>query len=263
MSATLHHRGRWREVLLLVLSLAVLAVVASQPPLAQDPSYHDFADQRTLFGVPHFWNVVSNVPFGIIGILGCWWLIRRGRNSIAFEDPGERTAYFVFFIGGLLTCFGSAYYHATPTNATLLWDRLGLSLMLTSIFAIVVTEFVNQRFGRRMLVPMVAIGLISVLYWAYTESRGHGDLRPYAVVQFYPMLAMPIIFLLFRSRYTYAGAYWALLVLYGLAKVAELYDERIFEWTGFWSGHTFKHLIAAIASFVPLYWLQRRTLRRP
>src|SRR5262245_56279685 len=180
MSATLHHRGRWREVLLLVLSLAVLAVVASQPPLAQDPSYHDFADQRTLFGVPHFWNVVSNVPFGIIGILGCWWLIRRGRNSIAFQDPGERTAYFVFFIGGLLTCFGSAYYHATPTNATLLWDRLGLSLMLTSIFAIVVTEFVNQRFGRRMLVPMVAIGLISVLYWAYTESRGHGDLRPYA-----------------------------------------------------------------------------------
>jgi hypothetical protein len=28
--------------------------------IQQDQLYHVFADQRTLLGIPHFWNVVSN-----------------------------------------------------------------------------------------------------------------------------------------------------------------------------------------------------------
>lgn len=234
---------------------------ASRAPLAQDQTYHDFADQRWLYGVPHFWNVVSNLPFAAIGLIGCWWLIRAGRTTPAFVQPSERIAYVVFFIGGVLTCFGSGYYHADPTNATLVWDRLALSLMLTSIFAIVVAEFVNPRLGRLMLVPMVVLGLASVLYWARSESLGQGDLRLYFLVQFYPMLALPIILLLFKPRYTHAGVFWLVLALYAVAKLAELYDRSIFESSGVWSGHTVKHLVAAGASFLPLYSLQRRTQR--
>ena len=246
---------------MVALSVPILFWVAALDPVPQPLEYHQFADQRTVFGIPNFWNVVSNVPFAVVGLYGCWWLIRGSATSAAFVNPRERTAYLVFFAGDFLTCFGSAWYHANPTNDTLVWDRLFMSLMLGSIFAIVVTEFINPRVGRRMLAPMVLLGVASVLYWAYSESVGRGDLRLYLVVQFYPMLAIPVTMMLFESRYTHNSVFWVLWGLYGLAKVAEIGDAQILQWTGFWSGHTVKHLIAAAASFVPLYSLQRRRPR--
>ena len=248
----------WRVALLVGLSVPIFGWAISSSPLPQDLTYHDFADQRVLLGIPHFWNVLSNLPFAVIGLLGCWWLYRGDRMQAAFEDPGERVAYFVFFFGEFLTCFGSGYYHASPTNETLVWDRLVFSLMLTSIFAIVVTEFVNRRVGRVMLVPMVVLGVFSVLYWARTEALGQGDLRLYYLVQFYPMLAIPVILLVFQSRYTHAKAFWLMWALYALAKVAEIYDEPIFRMTEVWSGHTVKHFVAAGASAIPLFGLRRR-----
>jgi hypothetical protein len=88
---------------------------------------------------------------------------------------------------------------------------------------------VNRRAGRLILWPMVALGLFSVLSWARSESIGQGDLRLYLLVQFYPMLALPVIFLLFRSRYTYGGVFWVMWALYAVAKIAELYDGSILE----------------------------------
>jgi hypothetical protein len=177
----------WRAGLVLgpALVISLLALIGFRP-LPQDLAYHAFADQRTLYGVPHFGNVVSNLPFAVIGALGCWWIVRHGRSSSAFEEPHERVAYLVFFAGEFLTCFGSGYYHGGPSNATLVWDRLVFSLMLTSMFAIVVTEFVDRRVGPVMLAPMVLFGVVSVLYCLYTEMHGRGDLRFYAVIQFYP-----------------------------------------------------------------------------
>ena len=172
-------RWRWRVAAVLALSLPIFVWVARATPLAQDPRYHDFIDQRQLLGVPHFWNVMSNLPFAVIGLLGCWWLIRAGKTSSAFSEPGERIAYFVFFFGEFLTCFGSGYYHSAPSNETLVWDRLVFSLMLTSFFAVVLTEFVSLRAGKLILAPLVLLGLMSVLYWNWTESAGRGDLRLY------------------------------------------------------------------------------------
>ena len=254
-------KHQWRGGVVLALTVPILLWVATMDPVPQPIEYHQFADQRTLFGIPHFWNVVSNLPFAVVGLYGCWWLTRRGASSAAFVDTRERTAYLVFLVGDVLTCFGSAWYHAAPSNDTLVWDRLFMSLMLGSIFAIVVTEFINPRVGRRMLAPMVVLGVGSVLYWAHTEAIGRGDLRLYLLVQFYPMLAIPVTLLLLESRYTHGSMFWVLWGLYGLAKIAEIGDARILEWTGFWSGHTVKHLVAAGASFVPLYSLQRRRPR--
>ena len=47
-----------------------LAGLLLLPPISQDQGYHHFADQRTLFGVPNFWNVVSNLPFMAVGSVG-------------------------------------------------------------------------------------------------------------------------------------------------------------------------------------------------
>lgn len=122
-SETQRSHRPWRVTAVLALSLPLFVWVVSLGPVAQDLTYHDFADQRGLYGVPHFWNVVSNLPFAVIGLLGCWWVIRAGRTSQAFEASNERVAYFAFFVGEFLTCFGSSYYHAGPTNDTLVWDQ--------------------------------------------------------------------------------------------------------------------------------------------
>lgn len=108
---------------------------------------------------------------------------------------------------------------------------------------------------------MVALGLVSVLHWARSESMGAGDLRLYLTVPFYPALVIPVILLSFRSRYTHAWTLWLTWILYVGAKIAEIYDDSILEWTGFWSGHTVKHLVAALATWFLLYALQHRAQR--
>src|SRR3984957_8411077 len=62
-----------------------VSLVALLLPLPRDQGYHDFADQRILLGVPNFWNVVSNIPFIVIGALG----LRQSRRDPA---PNGRTA---------------------------------------------------------------------------------------------------------------------------------------------------------------------------
>ena len=251
-----------RIAVLIAISIPLIAGVLLSPPIPQPVEYHNFADQRPLFGIPHFWNVISNLPFAVIGIAGCIWLACAPGKESAFSEPWERRAYFTFFFGEFLTCIGSAYYHAAPNNETLVLDRLVFSLLLTSFFVIVITEFVNRRFGRALLAPMVLLGLFSVLWWHATELAGRGDLRFYLSVQFYPVAAIPILIALFRSRYTLPGMFLLTWALYGVAKICELFARPIYELTRVWSGHTFKHFIAAAATVCVLYTLHRRTVRQ-
>ena len=108
-----HSRVRAALVLGPAVVIAFLGLIGFAQ-LPQDPVYHQFADRRVIYGVPHFWNVVSNVPFAVVGLLGCWWIVRHGRTSPAFDESYERVAYLVFFAGEFLICFGSGYYHSGP-----------------------------------------------------------------------------------------------------------------------------------------------------
>jgi hypothetical protein len=65
--------------LLYGLMIVSLVALLPLPPLLQDQNYHQFADQRELFGIPNFWNVVSNLPFIAIGAAG---LLRFHRDAI-------------------------------------------------------------------------------------------------------------------------------------------------------------------------------------
>jgi len=52
------------------------------------------------------------------------------------------------------------------------------------------------------------------------------------------------------------------IALYGLAKIVETLDAQIFTWSNYVvSGHTLKHLIAALAAYRIVQMLQGRTLR--
>ena len=116
------------------LMAASLAVLLLLPPISQDQSYHRFADQRTFFGVPNFWNVVSNLPFIAVGAVG---LRQFHRNSTVF----------VIFLGIFLTGFGSTYYHWEPSDRSLFWDRLPMTLCFMGILTAVVEERVNAKAG--------------------------------------------------------------------------------------------------------------------
>jgi hypothetical protein len=232
-------KGRGPVLVFLGLTAASLAALLLLPPILQDQSYHSFADERTLFGIPNFWNVVSNLPFIAVGAVG----LRQ-----FYRDP----ATLALFLGIFLTGFGSSYYHWNPNNDTLFWDRLPMTLCFMAILAIVVEERVNARFGAALLWPLLATGILSLILWRWT-----GDLRLYGWVQFFPGVALPLLFLLFPSRYT-GTFYWLVIVLlYAVAKLFELADHVVYR-SFILSGHTLKHLFGALACFAILRYFQKR-----
>jgi len=73
----------------------------------------------------------------------------------------------------------------------------------------------------------------------------------------------PIIFL-FPPRYSRSDDLLWVAVLYALAKVAEALDARILAASRLVSGHTLKHLIAALAVYWALWMLVKRAvINRP
>jgi hypothetical protein len=242
--------------LLAVLTVASGTAIFFLPRISQDAAYHGFADQRTLLAIPNFLNVVSNLPFAVVGVLGLMFLF--GRIGSSFISRGERWPFVVFFLGVALTSIGSSYYHLAPSNERLVWDRLPMTLGFMSIFAAVIEERVSRRVGRWSLAPLLLLGLVSVFYWHMTESAGSGDLRLYAMVQFYPLLAIPLILALFPPLYTRGADLVLALAVYGLAKVLELADRAIYAAGEIVSGHSLKHLAAAAAAYLILCALRKR-----
>ena len=220
-------------------------------PIAQDPAYHQFADQRTLLGIPNFWNVVSNVPFIIVGALGF---------QFAWENKQEplRIVWLAFFAGIFLTAFGSGWYHLAPNNVSLAWDRLTMTIGLTSFVAIVIGEYLSVDWGKRLLVPLLLAGAGSVLYWIHTESQGAGDLRPYAAVQFLPMLLVPIIVIARRAHSDLGPFIVCMIAVYFVAKAPEHFDAQVFAADNLLSGHSIKHVLSALAPVCLLVGLRKR-----
>jgi hypothetical protein len=236
-----------------IFVIAAVFLLTSAVP--QDPAYHEFIDSRSLLGVPNFWNVFSNLPFLIVGVAGLAF-VKRNADKVCVSNT--EMAYYVFFIGILLTAFGSSYYHLVPSNETLLWDRLPMTIGFAGLVTIIVAEFVSARAARMLLLPLLIVGFASVEYWAWTESRGVGDLRPYAIVQFLPMLMIPVILLTHKPVIGEARYFWWMLAFYVLAKLLEFFDADVFAFGDLISGHSLKHVAAAMTPTVFLYALISR-----
>jgi hypothetical protein len=245
----------WRVGALLATVVACLVVAFSGPRLAQSIEYFDFADGRSFAGIPNAQNVLSNVAFLIAGLAG-FAALRFGRAR--FRDPRERAPWAVLFLGVFLTGLGSAWFHLQPSSSSLVWDRLPMTIGFMGLLSALLTERVDATWGRRLLWPLVAIGLGSVLYWYATETAGAGDLRPYFFVQFFPLLVIPLLLVIFPARYSETYLLLVALGLYLLAKVAEAEDATIFQLGSIVSGHTVKHLLAAAGIGVLAWMLGRR-----
>jgi len=233
------------SILLVITAIAIVGALFV-PAFPQDIAYHTFFDQRSYYGISNFWNVVSNLPFLIVGLLG-FRLVRRQSQSYYIKQ--NRISYSLFALGITLTAFGSTYYHLQPANNTLLWDRLPMSLAFMSFFCIVISDYLSQSFASKILFPLVILAGACVIYWHYTESIGAGDLRFYILVQFLPLVLISLVLVMFDHQTLRSNMIWSALGMYILAKVLEVYDQKIYEILGLVSGHTLKHLAAAVGAY--------------
>ncbi len=232
-------------ILLIVVSLlAILGTLLLLPPIPQNQDYHNFADHHTYFSIPNFWNVVSNIGFILVGFWGI-------QGSVRTENL--KTLKIVLFAGILLTGFGSAYYHLNPNNQTLVPDRLPMTIVFASFFCLILAKYFGDKNAMQIWLLLLPIALGSVAYWRFTENIGQGDLRPYLLVQFLPIILLLLV-LFFGSTQTSLRTkpLWYIMLFYLLAKLAESFDPQIIEFLGAFGGHPIKHILASVSSYYML-----------
>lgn len=225
-----------RAVAFYVSALALAAIVGTFVALdayPQDPCYHRFADKRVFLGIPNFWNVLSNLPFLVVG----WMSWKHNR---------------VFALGLIVTAFGSGLYHWIPNNSTLLLDRVGIVIAAMALISMLVEEYAGG-YARISLIVAEAIGIGSLVVWYATD-----DLRLYGVVQFFPALLIVALPLVFRPTHKAHGVLALVLVFYAIAKLCEMYDAGIYRELHVVSGHTLKHIAAAASTAAVWLWLVKR-----
>jgi len=242
----------YRSLLLILVAAGATLAAFLLDPIPQDPAYHDFADAHALGGIPSFWNVVTNLPFLAVGAVG--WM-RIGRLA----SPALATHYRVFCTAIALVALGSGWYHLAPSNASLVWDRLPMTVAFMAFLSALIADRISWVLGRGLLWPLVAAGIASIAWWVRTEAMGAGDLRAYALVQFLPCLLAPLILLTWREGDLASRPLWLAFGAYALAKLAEHLDAPIFAATGQFGGHALKHLAAALAAA----WIVRAFQRSP
>jgi hypothetical protein len=245
-----------------ILAFTLLSLLAAflLPAMPQPLAYHDFADHRELHGVENFLDVASNVAFVLAGLLG---LVVALRPATVFGSGVERWPYAVFFIGVVLTGLGSAYYHLVPGNERLFWDRLPMTIAFMSLVSAQVVDRIDVRKGVTLLVPMLLVGAASVLYWRATERAGAGNVIPYAVLQGYSVVILFLLAWLQPSRYTRGNDVYWVFAGYVLAKLLETFDRPLYELGHVASGHTLKHVAAAVAALIVARMLYLRRLQGP
>jgi hypothetical protein len=250
-SATASTANSSRAPWLLAVALLLALALGLHGPIAQWASYHAFADTRAWLGLPNAENVLSNLPFALIGAWALGWLAQPG-SMVA-----NRLAWCAFAAALVCTACGSALYHWAPGNGALVFDRLPIAWACAALLCAFLADRVNARWAAwPVLTAALLAASASVAWWWLGERHGQGDLRPYLYVQFLSMLLVPAaIWLTLPAQDPRAlgnDAWWAVLGLYAAAKGMELADQTIFDALGFTSGHTLKHLLAATAALVLL-----------
>ena len=230
-------RALTRHVLIGALCLMVVALLAIGP-IEQVQWYHDFADDRTFLGIPNTLDVLSNLAILIPGLMGLRML----------NGDEEWLIWRTVFAGVSLTALGSVWYHLSPDDTTMIWDRLPMTVVFAGITSLAIWDRLDTGLGMRVHLPLVLIGLSSIILWVIS-----GDLRPYMFVKHLPIMVVVVLLLTTTSKRYDSIHYTAVLCLFILATAFELADEAVYDLLGF-SGHTIKHILAGGAC-LGLVWM--------
>ncbi|MFN5133152.1 MAG: ceramidase domain-containing protein [Candidatus Fonsibacter sp.] len=241
------------EISFLAGLIILLLLAIFLPAIAQNQNYHNFADQRTFFGIKNVSNTLSNLAFVIVGL---WGLINFYKNKYVKISNAFSVLLNLFFITIILTGLGSSYYHLSPNDFTLVFDRLALSLVFAVVLAMLASIRISERSGFHTLAELIILAPLSVLLWNY-----NGNLTPYAVLQFGGIIII-VLTLLLTNAQKQSPCFASLIILYGFAKLAEFYDVEIFKLSqNLISGHTLKHLIGALAVLIFILPLHKNKIK--
>lgn len=224
--------------LFVIFFLPLAGLYLFSDPIRQSLEYLNFADKRSFFAIKNFGDVLSNLIFCVVGLLG---LVCQYKHKITTDH-----IWSLFFVGIFLIGPGSAYFHYNPSESTLVWDRLPMGVAFLSLFAALLLDtFSLNRHAAKLILPCLLLGSLSTIHWYLTE-----DLRVNIWVQVLPILAAIFIPLMFKSKLIRASYLLGAAFFYILAKICEFYDYQIFYMSGFSvSGHTLKHLLAGMAIY--------------
>ena len=239
-----------RESILIWVILISSLIMMSFDTISQVQSYHDFADKRTIFGTPFFFDVTTNAFFAIFGFIGLNFCLRKKQKTALWS-------WIIFFFGVTIVSLGSGYYHLNPNNNSLFWDRLPMTIGFMSLFIAILSEYVNPNIGKFVLIPAILVGFSSVIYWHLID-----DLRFYFWIQLIPLLTIPIVMILFKSKFTHQRYLIYALIFYLLAKITETYDKEIFSFIYQQiSGHSLKHILASLGPLYIFFMIKKRKVR--
>ncbi|MFZ6658725.1 hypothetical protein [Undibacterium sp. TJN19] len=240
-------KAHTRNLPLVIVLVAVLALLC-HGPIEQYAHYHEFADQTIWMGMPHATDVLSNLGFALVAMLGASFLVEKYRHGHAC--PGF-LAFSGFVLSLFLTALGSTYYHLAPDDARLLWDRLPIALACCSLLAAVRAENLPGMDARRALTEfglLLMAGLMSVIWWQHS-----GDLRPYLLLQGLTIILIPLWQSIYGAAKPERLAYAMAMILYIFAKITESQDAAILAHLHIISGHSLKHILAALAAGVIVF----------
>jgi hypothetical protein len=248
---TTHTSSRRFQFALMAMSLAAIGLAVFFPML-QDwlPQIHTsghahvhahghpFIDARTLWGIPNALDVLSNLPFLAAGLWGL--LALRGK---ALAQPLKRAAQ-VFFIGLILTCLGSSYYHWAPDSFGLMIDRIGMAVAFAGVMALAAGSRLGAEASEKALPILLPLAVLAAV-----AAHSLNNVLPWAVVQFGGIGL--VLWLAFQpKREELPLKLFVLIGWYALAKVLEAKDDAVFHATqGLISGHSLKHLAACMAAW--------------
>jgi len=242
-----------------ILTIAGIALALLLDPIHQPRNYNDFADQSIVLGIPHAYDVLSNLGFALVAVWG--WIGLHPRR----DHPALRRGWYGYrlFLSSLfLTAAGSAYYHLAPDNQRLVWDRLPIALACAGLLAGVRAETRPDTRISLYAAAVVLLALASVAWWHFTDQpQRPGDLGPYLLLQLSPLLLIPLWQGIYGAPRLDRIWFGVAILLYVMAKLAELWDHDILAALGWMSGHTLKHLLATLGAFVLVARLRSRVQR--
>jgi len=193
-------------------------------------SYHDFADKRTIYGIPNMMNVVSNI-FVLIPIL---YLLRKQ----------SRVSLLVCII--LLQRLTSVYYQLSPSDDRLVWDMI----FIATGISVVLSMFIHVQY----IIILYIICIISIIYWKITHN-----FIPYII----SIYCIPIYLILTCHNKKICNIVYILVFVSILKLLFEYSDSYIYQLTNKRiSGHSLKHVTTSIElSLVIIILLRLKKLK--
>ncbi|MBB6576735.1 hypothetical protein HNP33_000783 [Comamonas odontotermitis] len=156
ITSSVSHGTTSTEWLLYAGYAVLLALACLGPHVPQAAHYHDFADQRALGGLRNALDVLSNLPFAMVGALGLWRAVLQAPAAV--RASGALPWLALVFGGLLLTAAGSSYYHLMPDDWRVFWDRLGMVPVFAGVLGLALQSVLSLRVAVVTAVLVLVLG---------------------------------------------------------------------------------------------------------